>query len=162
MLLGGGGLFGTVDGDVPVGVVPGTQGVATVVEVPLGCDEDATVELELLPLVEGVLAVVEGLVPVAVPLVEGVLPVAVPPLLDGVQGTVVRLPADGVVLWVVLGILPVTVPLLPDVPDVPCVVEEPPIELGAGCDVGRVPVEPVVVPVCVEVVPGWVVVVVPG
>jgi hypothetical protein len=157
MLLGGGGLLGTVD--VPFGDAPGTQGVATVVEAPLGCDEDATVELELLP-VEGVLAVVEGVVPVAVPLVEGVLPVAVPLLLDGVQGTVVLLPAEGVVLWVVLGIVPVTVPLLPDVPDVPCVFEELPIELGAGCDVGRVPVEPV--PVCVEVVPGWVVVVVPG
>jgi len=167
MLLGGGVLFGMVEvplGDVLLGVLPGTQGVATVVEVPLGCDgvADATVEL---PPVEGVPLAVEGVLPVAVPLVDGVLPVALPLLFDGVQGaTVVLLPVAGVVLCVVLGELPVTVPLLVDVPDVPCVVEELPIELGAGCEVGRVPAEPVVpvevVPV--DVVPGCVVVVVPG
>ena len=103
MLLGGGVLFGIVEvplGDVLPGALLGTQGVATVDDVPLGCPGvvDATVELEPL-LVEGVpLAVVDGVLPVAVPLVEGVLPVALP-LLDGVHGaTVLLLPVEGVVL----------------------------------------------------------------
>ena len=96
MLLGGGGLLGTLDGAVPVGVVelPGTQGFATVVEVPLGVVlVPATVELPL-PAVDGVLPVVVEVVELPV-LVEGVVPLAVVPLLEGVHGaTVVEVPVE--------------------------------------------------------------------
>ena len=85
-------MLGTVElGEVPVGLVllPGSHGGATVVEVPLGCDIDAVVELEELPTPPVV--VVEAL-----PVVEGVLLalVEVPvSLLAGVHGaTVVEVP----------------------------------------------------------------------
>ena len=52
---------------------------------------------------------------------------------------------------------PVTDPALPATPGVPCVTAGLPVELGLGCDVGRVPTEPG----RVVVEPGWVVVV-PG
>ncbi|MGZ4830191.1 MAG: hypothetical protein ACXV5J_08875 [Candidatus Angelobacter sp.] len=93
MSLGGGGLLGTVElGEVPVGLVllPGSHGAATVVEVPLGCDIDAVVELEELPTPPVVVVA-------ALPVVEGVLlavvDVPVPLLLAGVHGaTVVEVP----------------------------------------------------------------------
>jgi len=169
MSLGGGGLTGTVD-CVPVGLVlPGVQGFATVVEVPLGRDgvAEATVELELLtvPLpVADVLGVVEvelpgvvELVLLGVVVVEVEVPVLV--LLEGVHGaTVVVVP----VWFCMLPGVPVTDPALPATPGVPCVTAGLPMELGLGCDVGRVPTEPGCVdPGCVVVAPGWVVVV-PG
>jgi hypothetical protein len=94
MLLVGGGLLGAVL--LGVVVLPGIHGLATVAEVPLGCDvvpadvvPVAVVEVELVPLL--------GLVPVAEELVllDG-MPVGVPvtvPLLEGVHGaTVVCVP----------------------------------------------------------------------
>ena len=158
MSLGGGGLLGTV----PVGVVllPGVHGLATVAEVPLGCDgvAEATVELELpLPVVVDVLGLVEvellgvvELVLLGVVVVEVEVPVLV--LLDGVHGaTVVVVPVWFCMLPVVP---PVTDPALPATPGVPCVTAGLPVELAPGCDVGRVPTEPG----CVVVEPGWVVV----
>jgi hypothetical protein len=142
-------------GGVLAGVLlPGAHGgLATVAEVPAGLDGllDATV-LELPALeVDGVTVLGE---------VEAVvLPVLV--LLEGVHGaTVVLVPL----------VPPVTDPAWPDTPGVPCVAEGEPVELAPGCDVCRVPMEPVVPPVvpevevvpegvevvpgCVEVVPG--------
>src|ERR1044071_3819175 len=168
MSLGGGGLLGTAD-CVPVGLVlPGTQGFATVAEVPpidvpLGCDgvAEATVELELLPvplLVVDVPGVVEvellGVVDVVLlgaVVVEVEVPVLV--LLEGVHGaTVVVVPVWFCMLPVVP---PVTDPALPATPGVPCVIAGLPVELGLGCDVGRVPTElGCVEPGCVVVVPG--------
>jgi len=166
MSLGGGGLLGTVE-VAPAGVVllPGVQGVAAVAEVPLGRDgvAEATVELELLPvplLVVGVLGDVLGdalgVVEVVLPgvvVVEVEVPVLV--LLEGVQGaTVVEVPVWFCMLPVVP---PVTDPALPATPGVPCVIAGLPVELAPGCDVGRVPAEPVD-PGCVVAEPGWVVV----
>lgn len=160
-------MLGTVD-CVPVGLVlPGRQGFATVAEVPLGRDgvAEATVELELLPvplLLVDVLGVVEVEL-LGVVVVEVEVPVLV--LLDGVHGaTVVVVPVWFCMLPVVP---PVTDPALPATPGVPCVTAGLPVELGLGCDVGRVPtelgcVEPGCVgPGCVVVEPGCVVVV-PG
>ena len=165
--LGGGGLLGTVD-VVPTGVVllPGKQGLATVAGVPLGRDGvvEATVELELLPvplLVVDVLGVVEvellgvaELVLLGVVVVEVEVPVLV--LLDGVHGaTVVVVPVC--VPWVVLCVPPVTDPALPATLGVPCVTAGVPVdvELGLGCDVGKVPTElGWVDPGCVAVEPG--------
>ena len=162
MSLGGGGLLGTVE-VAPAGVVllPGVQGVAAVAEVPLGRDgvAEATVELELLPvplLVVGVLGDALGVVEVVllgVVVVEVDVPVLV--LLEGVQGaTVVEVPVWFCMLPVVP---PVTDPALPATPGVPCVIAGLPVELAPGCDVGRVPAEPVD-PGCVVAEPGWVVV----
>jgi hypothetical protein len=102
MSLGGGGLLGAVE--LPLGLVllgvlvlPGSQGLATVAEVPLG-EADAVV------VVDPVVVLLVPLFAVAdVLLVEGVLlavvDVPVLPLLEGVHGaTVVEVP---VVLWVV-------------------------------------------------------------
>jgi hypothetical protein len=156
-------------------VLPGVQGVATVaevplVDVPLGRDgvAEATVELELLlPVVVDVLGLVDvellgvvGLVLLGAIVVEGEVPVLV--LLDGVHGaTVVVVPVWFCMLPVVP---PVTDPALPATPGVPCVTAGLPVELGLGCDVGRVPTDPgcvAVEPGCVVVEPGCVVVV-PG
>jgi hypothetical protein len=111
-------LLGTVElGLVPLGLVllgvvvlPGAHGaLATVVEVPLGCDP----MVELLELLVPLFAVADVLP------VEGVLlaVVDVPLLLAGVHGAaVVEVPVvDGVVLCV----LPVTDPALPATPGVP-------------------------------------------
>src|SRR5579864_614105 len=174
MSLGGGGLTGTVD--VPVGLVlPGTQGFATVAEVPLidvplGRDgvAEATVELELLtvplPVVD-VLGVVEvellGVVELVLLGVVVVVEVEVPVLvlLEGVHGaTVVVVP----IWFCMLPVVPVTDPALPATPGVPCVGAGLPMELGLGCEVGRVPTDPgcddpgcvVAEPGCVVVVPG--------
>jgi hypothetical protein len=153
-------LLGTVE-VVPAGVVllPGVQGLATVAEVPLGRDgvAEATVELELLPVPLLVVADVPGVAVEAVLLgvVEVEVEVSVLVLLDGVHGaTVVVAP-----VWfcVLLSVPPVTDPALPATPGVPCVTAGLPVELGLGCDVGRVPTELG----CVVVEPGWVVVV-PG
>ena len=154
MSLGGGGLLGTVEpGVVLLGLVllPGTQGFATVAEVPLGRDGDAeavVVVVEELP--------VEGVLPV-----EDVLPavVEVPvPLLAGVHGaTVVDVP-----VWLLPCVPPVTEPALPATPGVPCVTAGLPVVLAPGWEVCTVPIEPdvvEVVPVWVDVVPGWVLVV---
>jgi hypothetical protein len=123
------------------------------------------VELELLPvplLVVDVLGVVD-VVLLGVVVVEVEVPVLV--LLDGVHGaTVVVVPVWFCMLPVVP---PVTDPALPATPGVPCVTAGLPVELGLGCDVGRVPTEPgcvdpgCVEPGCVVVEPGCVVVV-PG
>jgi hypothetical protein len=90
-------LLGAVEfGDVLLGVVvlPGTQGLATVAEVPLGCEADAVVVAD--PVVELELPVPLFAVAEVLP-VEGVLlaVVDVPmlPLLEGVHGaTVVEVP----------------------------------------------------------------------
>ena len=161
-------MLGTVD-CVPVGLVlPGTQGLATVAEVPLGRDgvAEATVELELLlPVVVDVLGLVDvellgvvDVVPLGVVVVEVEVPALV--LLDGVHGaTVVVVPVWFCMLPVVP---PVTDPALPATPGVPCVIAGLPVKLGLGCDVGRVPTEfGCVDPGCVAVEPGCAVVV-PG
>ena len=108
MLLAGGGLLGAVL--LGLVVLPGVQGLATVAEVPLGCDmvPVAVVEAEPVPLlvlalpvpVVEELVLLDGVLPVVV--VEVVLPgldaevVGVPvlaPLLEGVHGaTVVCVP----------------------------------------------------------------------
>jgi hypothetical protein len=108
MLLAGGGLLGAVL--LGLVVLPGMQGLATVAEVPLGCDmvPVAVVEVEPVPLlvlalpvpVVEELVLLDGALPVVV--VEVVLPgleaevvgVAVlVPLLEGVHGaTVVCVP----------------------------------------------------------------------
>jgi hypothetical protein len=171
--LGGGGLLGTVD-CVPVGLVlPGVQGFATVAEVPLIVAEvplidvplgrdgvaEATVELELLP-VPLLVVDVPGVVEVellGVVVVEVEVPALV--LLDGVHGATVVV----VLVWFCMlpVVPPVTDPALPATPGVPCVTAGLPVELGLGCDVGRVPTElGCVDPGCVVVEPG--VVVVPG
>ncbi|MBZ5506715.1 MAG: hypothetical protein LAO78_14765 [Acidobacteriia bacterium] len=89
-----------------------------------------------------------------------VLPLLV--LLAGVHGATVEL---------VPVVPPVTDPAWPATPGVPCVTEGEPVELVPGCDVCKVPMDPVVpdvevvpegvdvVPCGVEVVPGWVCVV---
>jgi hypothetical protein len=152
MVLGGVVLLGDVLlGGVLTGLLlPGAHGgLATVAEVLAGCDglADATV-LELPALaVDGVTVLGE---------VEAVvLPVLV--LLEGVHGATVELAPV---------VPPVTDPAWPDTPGVLCVAEGEPVELAPGCDVCRVPMEPVVpevevvpegvdvVPGCVEVVPG--------
>ena len=161
-MLGGMVLDGVVLGEVLPGVVlvgdvltgllvPGAHGgLATVAEVPAGRDglAEATV-LELPVLVEGVA------VPADVEAV--VLPVLV--LLEGVHGATVT-------VEVVPVVPPVTDPAWPAMPGVLCVTEGEPVELAPGCDVCRVPMDPVVpevevvpegvdvVPCCVEVVPG--------
>lgn len=156
-------MLGTVElGDVPVGLAlrPGSQGLATVAEVPLGSDADAVVELLPAPL----FAVVEVL-----PVVEGVLLAVVESpvllLLAGVHGATVVVPAGVSVLpWVPPCVPPcvppVTDPALPATPGVPCVAAGLPVELVPGEEVCSVPNEPdcvvEVVPCWVEVVPGWV------
>jgi hypothetical protein len=140
VLLGEVVLGGVLVGDVPTGLVlPGAHGgFATVAEVPAGLDEfaDATV-LELPVLVDGVAVLGE---------VEAVvLPVLV--LLEGVHGATVEL---------VPVVPPVTDPAWPATPGVPCVTEGEPVEVVPGCDVCRVPMDPVVPDVVVpdvEVVP---------
>ena len=157
-------MLGTVElGEVVVGLVllgvvvlPGSHGLATVAEVPLGRDADAVVEVVELLLVVEELPAVAG-VPVAV--VE-----VVPLLLAGVHGATV----DVVPVWVCVlpCVPPVTDPALPATPGVPCVAAGLPVEVLPGEEVCSVPMEPEVpdcvvevVPVWVEVVPGWVLVV---
>jgi hypothetical protein len=165
-------LLGTVE---PLGVVvllgvelfgltllPGSHGlaVATVVEVPAGCEADG-VDVVLDPVVE--------LVELPAPLfaVAEVLPdegvllavVEVPVLLAGVHGaTVVEVP-----VWVCVEpcVPPVTDPALPATPGVPWVAAGLPVVVLPGWDVCSVPMEPepVVEVVPVEVVPGCVLVV---
>lgn len=119
-------MLGTVE-VVPAGVVllPGTQGLATVADVPLGRDgvAEATVELELLPmpllLVVDVLGVVEAVL-------LGV-EVSVLVLLDGVHGATVLV----VPVWF-CRLPPVTDPALPATPGAPCVTAGLPVELELG------------------------------
>lgn len=154
MLLGVGGLeIGLLDEPGPGVDAPGAHGsldgaLATVVEVPGGCDGvlPATV---LEPVVE--LPVV-GLL-----LIEGV--VAVVPLLVGVHGeATVVVVLDWFVPWFVPKVPPVTLPALPAVPGVPCVAAGVPVELAPGAVEEGAVVE---VGFCVVVVPG-VVLVTPG
>lgn len=166
-------MLGTVElgdvvlGDVVLGLalfgvvlLPGSQGaVATVVEVPLGCEADAVVVVD--PVVELVefpspLFAVAEVLPV-----EGVLlaVVDVPVLLAGVQGaTVIDVP-----ICVCACVPPVTDPALPATPGVPWVTAGLPLLVLPGWEVCSVPIEPdpvvEVVPVWVEVVPGCVLVV---
>jgi len=155
-------LLGTVElGDVLLGVVvlPGSQGAATVADVPLGREADAVVVVEL---VVELAELPIPLFPVAEVLpVEGVLlaVVDVPVLLAGVHGaTVVEVP-----VCVELCVPPVTDPALPATPGVPGVTDGLPLVVLPGCVVCNVPIEPdpvvEVVPVWVEVVPGCVLVV---
>jgi hypothetical protein len=148
VLLGGVPDGGVLDGDVLLGdVLSGAHGgFATVAEVPAGRDglAEATVLDVLLVEVDGVTVLGE---------VEAVvLPVLV--LLDGVQGATVVVPV----------VPPVTDPAWPATPGVPCVAVGCPVELAPGCEVCRVPIDPLlpddpvlpevdVVPVGVEVVP---------
>jgi hypothetical protein len=135
MSLGGGGLLGTDEpGVVLLGVVvlPGWQGFATVVEVPLGPEADAVVVadpvVELVELPTPLFAVAEVLPVEGVPL--AVVEVPVLPLLDGVHGaTVVEVPVG---VWVLPCVPPVTDPALPATPGVPCVVAGLPVELTPG------------------------------
>jgi hypothetical protein len=159
-------LLGTVEagevllGEVLLGLVvlPGSQGLATVAEVPLGCEAVAVVVVD---------PVVEALVELPIPLfavadvlpVEGeLLAVVVPvlPLFEGVHGaTVVEVP---VWVWVVPWVPPVTDPALPATPGVPWVAAGLPLVVLPGWVVCNVPIEPdpVVEPVpVVEVVPVW-------
>jgi len=127
-------LLGAVElGDVPVGVVelPGTQGFATVADVPLG-EADAVVvvepvvELEELP--TPLFAVAEVLPVEGVLLVVVEVPVLV--LLEGVHGaTVVEVP---VWVWVLPWVPPVTDPALPATLGVPCVTAGLPVEAVPG------------------------------
>jgi hypothetical protein len=125
MSLGGGGLLGTVElGVVLLGLVllPGAHGLATVAEVPLGRDADAVVVVVELP---ALFAVAEVL-----PVVEGVLAVVEIPalLLAGVHGaTVVDVP-----VCVLPCVPPVTEPALPATPGVPCVTAGLPVVLAPG------------------------------
>lgn len=145
-------MLGAVElGLVLLGVValPGAHGaLATVVEVPLGCEP----MVELLELPVPLFAVADVLP------VDGVLlaVVDVPVLFAGVHGAVVDIVpvADGVVLCVV----PVTDPALPATPGVPWVAAGLLVEVAPGCEVCNVPIEPEPV---VEVVPVPVVEVVP-
>lgn len=163
-------MLGAVElGVVLLGVVvlPGTQGLATVAEVPLGCEADAVVVVD--PVVELELPVPLFAVADVLP-VEGVLlaVVDVPmlPLLEGVHGaTVVEVP---VCVWVLPCVPPVTDPALPATPGVPGVAAGLPLVVLPGWVVCNVPIEPdpvvevvpvEVVPVWVEVVPGCVLVV---
>jgi hypothetical protein len=159
-------LLGTVEagevllGEVLLGLVvlPGSHGLATVAEVPLGCEAVAVVVVD---------PVVEALVELPIPLfavadvlpVEGeLLAVVVPvlPLFEGVHGaTVVEAP---VCVWVVPWVPPVTDPALPATPGVPWVAAGLPLVVLPGWVVCNVPIEPdpVVEPVpVVEVVPVW-------
>jgi hypothetical protein len=126
MSLGAGGLLGTVEpGVVPVGLLPGWHGLATVAEVPLGRDAEAVVVVEVL---------LVPLFAVALPVVEGVLlavvDVPVVLLLEGVHGaTVVEVPVG---VWVLPCVPPVTDPALPATPGVPCVAAGLPVELVPG------------------------------
>ncbi|HZE80697.1 MAG TPA: hypothetical protein VE604_07320 [Candidatus Polarisedimenticolia bacterium] len=127
-------MLGAVElGDVPVGVVelPGTQGFATVADVPLG-EADAVVvvepvvELEELP--TPLFAVAEVLPVEGVLLVVVEVPVLV--LLEGVHGaTVVEVP---VWVWVLPWVPPVTDPALPATLGVPCVTAGLPVEVVPG------------------------------
>jgi len=157
-------------GDPGPGVVlPGAQGLATVAEVPAGCD---VLEVDPTPLVEELVPVV-----VLLPAVVVVVPLAVVvPLLEGVQGAVVRVVADPVepvaegvpvcpvvVPWFcVPRVPPVVLPGLPATPGAPELMAGDPVELAPGVVVVVLwPVVPGVVLV-VPVVPGVPVVVVPG
>jgi hypothetical protein len=147
-------------GEVLLGLVvlPGSHGLATVAEAPLGCEAVAVVVVD---------PVVEALVELPIPLfavadvlpVEGeLLAVVVPvlPLFEGVHGaTVVEAP---VCVWVVPWVPPVTDPALPATPGVPWVAAGLPLVVLPGWVVCNVPIEPdpVVEPVpVVEVVPVW-------
>jgi len=155
-------LLGAVElGDVLLGVVvlPGSQGAATVADVPLGREADA---VDVVELVVELVELPVPLLPVAEVLpVEGVLlaVVEVPVLLlAGVHGaTVVEVP-----VCVELCVPPVTDPALPATLGVPGVTDGLPLVVLPGCVVCSVPIEPdpvvEVVPVWVEVVPGCVLV----
>lgn len=120
MLLAGGGFAGAV----LFGFVPGTHGLATVADVPLGREALAEEVSELVldvVLVEGL--VVEGLVLVEELVVaDGLLVVEVPvvPVLDGAVPVVaVSLQGPATVGWVWRCAPPVTLPELPATPGVP-------------------------------------------
>lgn len=153
ILLGVGGLAIGLLADPGPEVPPGGHGVATVVDVPLGCDalavelEPAPLTVEL-PVLLVVLLLVEGVVVVAVPGgVEVELPML--PLLDGVHGAtvVVVLDCAPCAPWLcVPRVPPVTLPGLLAAPGVTGVTEGVPVELAPGGLVVTVPELGVVAP----------------